>query len=667
MRSSTSLAPRWAVLSLALAAAGCAPAQAAPPDAALMARPPAISNVVLSPSGRRAAMIVADPNDGQRALAVVDLPPTAPPRIVASYGGADVGGAIWVNEDRLVYQAKENGLRIHDGGGGVFAVNHDGKDRTELIAYTGSDGTVTGSNVKSRSLNWEWSVIGRAAKGNGHEILVRENRYTTLGEWAGGKVARLDTRNGLLSTIRSGAPAQSHSWVFDAQGEVRVVRVTREGRDRLYLREGSSERWNLIADVPENDGRAMEPLLLEGSDQLIVRTRGGQETEGLYAYDLSKRALDPEPLARTARYDVSGTRENWNQDAVIAATLRGDRPISVWFSGKMAALQKAMDAALPSDRTNVIGCTDCESSAFYTVYSFSDRHPGEYLLYDAAQRKLLPLGQAYPWIDPATQGQRTFHWLQARDGLPLPVVVTHPPGRDPKTALPTVLLVHGGPWTEGATTAWNAEAQFLATRGYRVLEPQFRGTLGYGEKHFTASFKQWGGTMQDDLADTVRWAAQQGLTDPKRVCIYGASYGGYAALMSPVRDPDLYRCAASLVGVTDIGLMFTSNQSDLSRDYKTYGMKQMVGDPQADAAMLNASSPLKRVAEIKVPVLLAQGLLDWRVPREHADAYESAARKAGVNIERINYPEAGHGFSLYADKVDFWQHLDAFLARSLQP
>jgi dipeptidyl aminopeptidase/acylaminoacyl peptidase len=655
--------------SILLALAGGAAlsaAMAAPPTAAQYAAPPALYNVVLSPSGKRAAMIITDKTDGRRILATLDLPPRAAPKVVASYGDADVNEAYWVTEDRLVLEARQPGTfeLLRDGGGGVFAVNHDGSDYRELIAYTRASGAPSGSNIRSRTLSNEWDMV--ALRRGTAEIFVRQYRADTSGESAGSKLARLDTLSGLLTPISVGAPAFAQQWAF-VGGEPQAARVVRKGRDQTYLRKPGTEQWEVISDVAESDPRAIEPISFESDSELLVRTNAGGNTEGLYIFDLKKKALDPEPLLSTPRYDLGSVRFDRFGRRAIAGQVTGDRPQTVWFDPKLGALQKSLDASLPPDRTNDIICTECETSAFYVVRSRSDRHPGEFLLYDPEKRSLLSLGVAYPDIDPETQGRRTFQWIKARDGLPLPVIVTHPPGSDPKKPLPAVVLVHGGPWVNAPSTLWNPEAQFLATRGWRVIEPQFRGTLGFGAQHVGASFKQWGQRMQDDVTDSVAWAVQQGLVDDKRVCIYGGSYGGYSALMGPVRDPGLYRCAISLVGVTDIMLMFENYVSDTSSDLKRYSLPQRIGDPKADREMLNTYSPLRRVADIKVPVLLGVGLLDRRVPREHADAFESAARKAGVNIERVNYGDEGHGFTLPVNQADFWTRMEAFLNRYIKP
>jgi dipeptidyl aminopeptidase/acylaminoacyl peptidase len=342
-----------------------------------------------------------------------------------------------------------------------------------------------------------------------------------------------------------------------------------------------------------------------------------------------------------------------------------DRPMSYWFDERMASIQQGVDAALPVGRSNRIYCGNCLSSRFFVVLSSSDRQPGEYYLYDRERSALQMIGAARPWIDEATQGRRTFHRLDARDGLKIPVVVTHPAGVLADTPVPTVVIVHGGPFVRGGDLGWKRSAQFLASRGYRVLEPEFRGSEGYGDRHFRAGWKEWGHAMLDDLADTVRWAARQKLTDASRVCVMGASYGGYAALMSTVAHPGVYRCAASYAGVVDPAMMYSVTWSDLPQDSLKYAFPIVMGDPEKDAALLAAASPLKRVAEIKVPVLLAHGGVDRRVPIVHAREFASAARKAGVKLERVEYLNEGHGFALPSNEADFLRRLEVFLKASL--
>jgi dipeptidyl aminopeptidase/acylaminoacyl peptidase len=637
--------------------------QAAPPPPDAFTRPSAITKMELSPSGQRVAMVVVA-DTGRGALAVLDLSAKGPARTISAYADADVVSVRWVNDERLVYEAFAPGILIREGGAGTFAIDHDGKGQRQLIAWLDSIGNI-GTRITNKLLPYGWFLRGTLDDGSA-DVIVEERITSAAGEPIGTRIGRLNTLSGSLKILSLGAPLGATNWVFDRQGEVRVAQVARNGRDRLYLREGSSSEWTLVSDVDELSMNVMEPLFIEGEHSLIVATHAGRDTTGLYSYDLHKRKLDPEPLMAQDRYDAGSIETDRRTHSVVGVHLNTDRPTSVWFTAHLADVQRAVDSALPSGRFNTLLCGRCESSLFYLVYSRSDRQPGEYHVYDPKARTLARLGERRPWIDEATQGRRSMHWINARDGQPLPVVVTHPPGRSEKEALPALLIVHGGPWTQGADRRWDAEAQFFASRGYRVIEPSFRGTLGLGWKHFQASWKQWGLAMQDDLADALAWAVAQGMVDPQRACIYGGSYGGYAALMGPISHPDAYRCAISFAGVTDIDLMYSSTVGDITDQAKRYSMPVLIGDRKADAELLLRASPIRRVAEIKVPVLLVQGTLDRRVPREHANAFEATARKAGVVIDRVDYNDAGHGWGEPGNHADFLARIERFLAQSLR-
>ncbi len=262
-----------------------------------------------------------------------------------------------------------------------------------------------------------------------------------------------------------------------------------------------------------------------------------------------------------------------------------------------------------------------------------------------------------------------FERFTARDGRSIPVWITRPAAnvasRD--KPLPAVVLVHGGPWVRGGFWHWDRDAQFLASRGYVVIEPEFRGSDGYGQSHFRAGWKQWGQAMQDDVADATAWAAGKGLADPGRICIAGASYGGYAVLMGLIRHGELYRCGVSWVAVTDPRLLFKwSARSDSIEEWRSYSNPQLIGDPVADAAMLDGNTPLRRAAEIKRPLLLAMGQEDRRVPIEHGTALRDEMRRNGQSLEWIVYPDEGHGWYKFENRVDFYRRMESFLAEHLK-
>lgn len=636
--------------------------QAAPPPVESFTKRPAIDNVVMSPTGQRMAFLMAT-DAGRRVVGVMNLAPQSALRVVAAFADANVARVQWVNENRLVFEAFEDGAEITEDGAGTFAVDHEGGNLRQLIAWRNVNSSI-GTRIADRTLTYGWFLHATLDDGS-DDVLVYRRILDAAGDLTEGAVlARLDTVKGALTSLSAGMPGGSSNWLLDESREPRVLKVVRDGREKIYWREPGSTTWTLIEDFEFLRDTSFEPRYLERDGQLIVESRNGRDTGALYTYDLKARKLNPEPLLALEQFDVAATLEvDTKTRRLVGVHTRVDRPISVWFDARLAGIQESVDATLPPGRYNRLFCGRCESTQFFVIRSNSDRQPGEYFLYEHGKGALKRIGAARPWIDEASQGRRTFHRVAARDGLAIPVYVTHPPDSSPTEPRPAVMLVHGGPYVRGSDLSWSDEAQFLASRGYRVIEPEFRGSDGYGYAHFTAGWKAWGTAMQDDLADVAQWAAKERLVDASRLCIIGSSYGGYAALMAPIRHPAMFRCAASFAGVTDIDLMYSSANSDVTARQRRYEMPVLIGDREKDATLLRAASPLLRVGELKLPVLLAHGGLDRRVPLEHATKFVSAARKAGVSIERVDYPREGHGFYYPDNQTDFFKRLEQFLAR----
>ena len=293
--------------------------------------------------------------------------------------------------------------------------------------------------------------------------------------------------------------------------------------------------------------------------------------------------------------------------------------------------------------------------------------PGAFHLLDLKSGRLEWLADRAPWIKPAEMSPVQPVRYKARDGLEIPAYLTVPRGSAGKR-VPLVVVVHGGPWIHGENGAFDPEAQFFASRGYAVLQPNFRGSTGYGWKHLSAAFRQWGLAMQDDITDGVRWAVEQGIADGERVCIYGASYGGYAALMGLAKTPELYRCGVNYVGVTDIATMLTATWSDFAySDFIAYVSKDMIGDASRDAAALAAVSPAKQAAKIRAPVLMAYGAADRRVPLVHGNLMKSALDAAGKKYEWIVMDGEGHGFRKPENRDAFYGAVERFLRAHLNP
>jgi dipeptidyl aminopeptidase/acylaminoacyl peptidase len=327
-------------------------------------------------------------------------------------------------------------------------------------------------------------------------------------------------------------------------------------------------------------------------------------------------------------------------------------------------MQAKVDHLLPQTINHISCGADCLGAPAVLVASSSDRQPTQYFIYNVEKGNLVGFGGAHPEIKPAQMGLRDFYRYKARDGMSIPVYVTVPPGK-PSKPLPTVVLVHGGPWMRGGGWEWEDEAQFLASRGYLVIQPEFRGSMGFGFPLFRAGWKQWGQAMQDDLADAAQWAVQQHGADPKRIGIMGASYGGYATLMGLIKNPEIFRCGVDWAGVTDSTLMFTLAEGDFSDDTKKYDLSVMMGDRVADAAMFKQYSPLENAAKLNQPLLMAHGADDVRVPIAQATAFHDAVTKANPHVEWVVYNNEYHGWHLEKDNIDFWKRVDAFLDKNL--
>lgn len=625
-------------------------------------RRPFIGEVVISPSGRYLAAAV--PTDkGRIQVAVMPLAPPGPPVAVAGIDDSDVARIRWVNDERLVYSTIDSARAGGDQrkAPGLYSVDRDGSHFRQLI-HRVSNVVSTPSGINSRILTWEWMPISTLDDGSA-DIIVGQRKFAPSGDLESIALHRMNTSTGERTLLTAGAPDGAQNWLLDAKGQPRAVMSLVAGRRVFYQRHGNA--WEPVKEFPWISNERFEPAHVD--DEGVLYVLAGNPTTGtdaLYRFDPARKAPEAEPLMAVRGFDLSRHFVT-DRGKLLGVHFLMEGPATYWFDPKLRSVQASVDKALPG-RANRIYCGRCTESRTFVIESTSDRQPGELFLLNIQDMSLRRIAMRRPWIDEAVQGTRIFHRVKARDGLEIPIVVTRPSNAPPGKPLPAVVLVHGGPWLRGAQTSWNAEAQFLASRGYLVIEPDFRGSQGYGWKHFSAGFKQWGLAMQDDLQDALNWAAERGWADPKRTCIAGASYGGYAALMGTVRHPESYRCAVSIAGVTDIELIYSITWGDMSDGWRQFAMPDVVGDPKRDAAQLEATSPLQQARRIKTPLFLVHGVADRRVPIDHERKFRSAVSAAGNEPEYIEYSEEGHGGWLSRNEIEFWQRIDQFLAKHLR-
>lgn len=644
------------------------------PPAEHFVQPQRMVDAVISPSGKRVAVILGEPGGGQFAAVFALDDPRSEPKAVASHAGTHVRRIAWVNDDRLVYEARPPGYEVHDGTPSTVAIDHDGGNERVLIVYTNEDTLLPGTSMERRRrvLAYPWHFSRTAGDGSDDVmVLLPRNDGRPGVRDVLSRVARLNTKTGEMKALDAADPPPSDTQWSDATlRETRMVSLQRDGRLRLHWRKPGTRTWKQVLDQPLNDADTFNVLALEGEHAAVVEARrAGADTTALFTLDLPSGRLDAEPLLALKGFDLEAGVVMDGTGSVLGVRTRAAQPLTVWFDERMQSIQQSVDAVLPG-RANRISCgSRCARTSQFVVHSQSARHPGEYFHYDHERRTLRLLGKSRPWLDEATQGRRTFHRIDARDGLSLPVVVTHPaahaPSGGPVAALPAVLLVHDGPWRRGADLGWAGEAQFLASRGYRVLEVDFRGSTGFGWRHFAAGMKQWGSGMMDDLADAVKWASREGLIDRERVCVVGSRFGGYASLMAPVRHAGLFRCAASFAAWTDVEAMYADASSHFFADARRFELPVLVGHPKDDAPMLAAASPIRRVAELKVPVLLAHGAKDRRTPPADVRRFVDAANAAGALVEQVTYDGDSDVWWGHRNHADFLRRLEVFLARHL--
>jgi acetyl esterase/lipase len=486
-------------------------------------------------------------------------------------------------------------------------------------------------------------------------------------KYFGTRLRRLNTLTG-KSEIGAEPDVEVTNFMLDAKGEPRLAMFYGDIKTVMHFRDPLTGKWREVSrfDTYRSAKDAIRPLGFGPDGMLYVVANAGEDMATMRTFDLATGTLSKEPVVVTPGYDFDGRL--LGSSKLLGVRLTTDAEADIWFDPAMKELQGAVDKALPGT-INMIDPPAKPGVPWVLVKSYSDRQPVRYLLYYTKSGALELVGSTYPKIDPARMGRQEAIRYKARDGLEIPGLLTLPPGGGRKN-LPMVVLVHGGPWVRGASWGWDPESQFLASRGYAVLQVEFRGSTGFGLHHFEAGLKQWGLAMQDDIADGTRWAIDQGIADPKRICIAGASYGGYATLMGLVNDPDLYRCGIDWIGVTDIELMYTGtwfSKPDYSEDYLRYGMPFLIGDPVKDAEQLKATSPIQQASRIHQPLLLAYGEEDKRVPLYHGKKFYAALRRSNKQVEWVTYSGEGHGWSLATNRIDFWQRVERFLDRQIGP
>jgi dipeptidyl aminopeptidase/acylaminoacyl peptidase len=615
-------------------------------------RQEAFADIKISPGGEYVAATV--PIEAGTALAIYRI---ADMKMVGTFRPPRNNHAHtfdWVSNERLlVGMAQKLGVLDRPAPTGeLFGINANGKGGELLVGYRTAE-TGLGTNIKVKPAGMVAAFLTDELKDDDRNVLVAVTPFT---DNAATQIERMDVSTGRRNAVAR-APIAQAAFTTDARGEVRFAYgVGPDQKKKLYYRAGASSEWILLHDEalnPRNeaaigfsaDGRLayLQVELAEGPDVIVSWDPQSNERRTV----LRDEIADPARIIHRPGTQVP-----------VGALFMGTTPRTRFFdeTSEDARLYRSLETALGAP---VYITSSTRNGSTVLVESWSGRNPGDFYLYDTLGKRARHLISRSDWIDPAQSADVRAITLQARDGRPLHGFLTVPPGV-PMRALPMVVVPHGGPIGVLDDGTYSTETQMLAAAGYAVLQVNFRGSAGYGRAHAQAARKQWGAAMQDDVTDATRWAIEQGIADRERICIYGASYGAYAALMGTVREPGLYRCAAGYVGIYDLPLMYARGDIQSDESGLIY-LREWLGRPKD----LVERSPVNLAAQVGVPVLLAAGREDQRAPVVHTERMEAALKQAGTPVQALYYKNEGHGLYNLANQRDYYGHLLAFLSRSL--
>lgn len=551
---------------------------------------------------------------------------------VTSSKDRDIAGFFWKG-DNILYR-KDNG---GDENFHIYSSSFNGNKEKDLTPY---------DKVSV--------VIVSGLSGVKDEILISMNKEDAKVF----DVYKLNVKTGETKLIAKN-PGNILSWLADREGKIRLASESDGVASTLLYRDTEEESFKPLVTLKNGD--ALNPLAFSADGKSIYAVSNkGRDKAVLVKLNLKG---EEEVLYQHPDVDVSGGIYDRKQDKLLAAVYVTDKAHLEFFDDKFKALYNKLQEKLGVSESE-IGLNDYNEDMTKLIVSVSnDKTYGKYYFYNSETDELTSLGSLSSWLKPEQLADMYPISYKSRDGLTIHGYLTLPKNKKPQN-LPMIVNPHGGPW---ARDMWgfNPEVQLLANHGYAVLQMNFRSSTGYGKAFMDAGNKQWGLKIQDDITDGVKWAIQQGIADPKRVGIYGASFGGYATLTGITKTPELYAAAVDYVGVSN---MFTF-LGTIPPYWETMRnlFNERVGDVEKDKEMLKNVSPVFNVDKIVAPLFVAQGANDPRVNKAESDQIVAALKKRGIDVEYMVKDNEGHGFMNQENSIDFYNAMIKFLDKHLKP
>lgn len=550
----------------------------------------------------------------------------------------DIAGYFWANNNRLLY--------IKDAGGDenfkLYAVNRDGSNPVDLTPFD----SVRISIIDELEDQEDLVIIGMNKR---NPMLFEPYRLNIVT----GDLERLADNSDPMNPIVS--------WVTDHEGKIRMAISMSNGIEQnLMYRPTEEDTFRTV--LTTNFKESVSPLFFDFDNKYVYATSNlGRDKAAIVKFDPAT-GKELEVIYQHPEVDVSNLNYSKKRKVLTSISYVTDKRHRKFLDEKTKQIFQRLEEKLGDYEIAITSSNDDEDKLL--VRTYSDRSLGAYYFYDVEKNELKKIAEVSPWIDEADMAPMQPITYTSRDGLTIHGYLTLPQGKEAKN-LPVVVNPHGGPW---ARDVWgfNPEVQLLASRGYAVLQMNFRGSTGYGRKFWEASFKEWGQKMQNDITDGVQWLIDRGIADPDRIAIYGGSYGGYATLAGVAFTPELYACAIDYVGVSNL---FTFMKT-IPPYWKPYldMMHEMVGDPEtADSVMMRQASPAFHVDNIQTPLLVVQGANDPRVNIDESDQIVRKLRENGVDVPYMVKYDEGHGFRNEENRIQFYKVMLGFLHKHMPP
>lgn len=625
--------------------------QAQMPSARDFARHAEVYEVALSPDGKHVAMTLPTEDNRETQLLIAPLDGNGQTQKLRFGNQEHVSDIVWTADDRVTLaRARNMPLRpMPYSLGQLFSTDLTGKDQEVLFGYFRDNKLAT-----ARRKDEGFASLAKVLDDEPGSALVWFTCWN-CGEKPDTVVYKVDTRTGNRQEVER-VKDSAHLY-FDRSGHARVMTRTDDNDEPVV-----SYRRTPIADwapLPKSlAGYTVSNVYFDADgNKAIASVSDKGEASTWYRLDLDSGSRTP--IQYRPGFDAAYIPRAGRNGPPIAVISLAAKPSVQYIdpASEFSKLHASLMKAFPAQLVDFDDFSRDNRKVLFRV--FSDRQPTKWYVIDRDTSKIQLVAESKPWIKAELMAPVTPIEFKSRHGETLHGFITSK-GPGPR---PMVVMPHGGPHGPYDSWGFDSDAQFLASRGYAVLQVNFRGSGGRGSNFMKSGYREWGGKMQDDIADAVRWSVDNKVADPTRICTFGASYGGYAALMQPLRFPELYKCAIGYVGVYDLSVMKKEGDITQSKDGRRY-LERVLGN---DDAQLKAWSPAQNAGAIKVPVFLVQGDADRRVPMPQFNALKNAFAARGIPVETMVAAGEGHGFYSVKNREMLYQRMEAFLGKHIGP